>query len=156
IQISTQLADLAVTAANGPPTGLAGSTVTLNWTVTNLGTGDTVASTWLDNVYADTSTTLTSSGILLGSFTHNGLLNPNDTYSQSQQVTLPITLNGAYNLFVVTDSGAGGQHPVYEGPTQPTNGTSAKVPITISQKLADLQVTGVTAPPSIASGGTLT
>ena len=49
-------------------------------------------------------TTLDNNAVLLGSFTHFGLLNAGDFYTQSQLVTLPINLLGAYNLFVVTNA----------------------------------------------------
>ncbi len=123
--------------------------ILVTWTVTNQGSGDTAVSSWQDSVSADTGATLDQNAISLGSFTHNGLLEPGATYSQSQLVTIPISLSGAYNLFVETDSN--GQ--VYE--TNTSNNDSAPLPITITgtqsggttaAPIADLQVVSVAAP----------
>ena len=91
-----------------------GSAILVNWTVANQGGSDTAVSTWQDDVYIDTGSTLDSNAVLLGSFTHNGLLNAGGSYSQSQLVTLPINLLGTYNLFVVTNA----SNSVYETDTQ--------------------------------------
>ncbi len=121
VQVSSEPADLEVSALSASPTGQAGGAIQVNWTVTNEGTGDTangavtggiapgVVDSWQDNVYADTSFTLTANAVLLGSFTHTfglstaGDLNAGASYSESQLVPLPISLAGYYNLFVVSD-----------------------------------------------------
>ena len=46
--------------------------------------------------------------MLLGSFTHTGLLNAGSSYSQSQAVALPQDLVGSYNLFVEDRRRSGG------------------------------------------------
>jgi hypothetical protein len=147
IPVTSKPADLAVTTAAAPGAAAAGSAVLVTWKVVNQGTGDTVASTWVDNVYADTGSSPGANAVLLGSFTHNGLLNAGDSYTQAQLVTLPISLSGAYHLFVVTNVPPNGQQnpPVYEAGNI-SNDTSAALPVTITQHLADLQVTSVTAP----------
>ncbi len=106
-----------------------GSAILVNWTVVNQGEGDTAVSTWQDEVFIDTGSTLDSNAVLVGSFTHNGLIDAGGSYSQSQLVTLPINLLGTYNLFVVTNT----SNSVYESDT--SNDTSAPVPITIALKL---------------------
>jgi RHS repeat-associated protein len=165
VQITTAPPDLIVSSASGPGTALEGTAVVVGWTVTNQGGGDTAVSSWVDNVYADTSNTLDNNKVLLGSFTHNGLVNSGASYSQSQLVTLPISLVGAYNLFVVTN--ATGTVP--ESDT--TNNTSAPVPVTISQQVtiqqggqqitevaqvADLQPTSMSAPATADTGASVT
>jgi hypothetical protein len=95
--------DLQV-SLTAPSSAVLGQAFNVSWTVTNQGSGDTVATSWADDVYADTGAMLDSSAVLLGSYVHYGLLNPGDSYSQSQAVTLPIDLSGPYNLFVVTNS----------------------------------------------------
>ncbi len=152
VPINSQPADLAVTAT-APTTGQAGGAVRVNWTVTNQGAGDTIVSGWQDAVYADTSATLSGTAVLLGTYEHDGLLNPSGSYMQSQLVPLPITLQGAYNLFVVTNVGGKGAPPgpVYE--TNLANDTSAPQPITIAQQLAALQVTTVNGPATAVTGG---
>ena len=83
--------------------------------------------------------TLYNNAILLDSFTHTGLLDSEQSYQQSELVTLPISLSGSYNLFVVTNA----DRAVYEG-SNASSSTSARAPIYISQQLADLKVTAVT------------
>ena len=156
IQVSSQPADLAVTAASAPPAGAAGAAMQINWTVANQGTGDTVATSWQDNVYVEVGTTLDNSAILLGSFTHTGLLNAGQSYTQSQLVSLPINLSGPYHFFVVTNQSAKSQSPppVYDLNT--ANDVSSAIPINITQQLADLLVTSVTVPTSAATGDSVT
>ncbi len=156
IQVASMPADLVVTAASGPATGQAGGAVLLDWTVANQGSGDSAVTSWQDNVYADTGSSLSSNAILLGSYTHNGLLAAGDSYNQSQLVTLPINLSGPYNLFVVTNEPADPKDPspVYELDT--VNDTSAAVPVTVVQQLADLEATSVTAPTLAEAGSSAT
>ena len=129
---------------HAPASGPAGGGVLVNWTVANLGAGDTAVTSWQDNVYADTGSTLTSNGILLASYTHNGLLAAGASYSESQDVPLPISLSGPCNLFVVTNEPflAPGETttpppPVYE--SNFNNDTSAPMPIGVVQTLANLE-----------------
>jgi len=65
VQVSSHPADLAVTSASAPSTGPSGAAVLLNWTVTNQGAGDTVATNWMDNVYVDAGGTLDKNAVLL-------------------------------------------------------------------------------------------
>ena len=150
LSIVSQVADLAVTAASAPSNAFSGTAVLVNWTVTNQGTGDTAISTWQDYVYIESGSTLDGNGILIGSFAHTGLLNPGDSYSQSQQVTLPLNLSGNYHLFVVTNKP--GQSGVVFDPNSGNN-TSPALGITLTQQLADLRVTALTAP-ALGTAGT--
>jgi RHS repeat-associated protein len=156
LPIAIELPDLVVSAASAPPSALSGSAVRVNWTVTNQGTARTAATSWQDYVYADTGTILDSNAVLLGSFTHNGALAAGGSYSQSQLVTMPISLSGAYNLLVVTNEPGGTQttRPVVESNT--ANDLSAPLPIALAQQLADLQVASVTAPSSASTGSRVT
>jgi hypothetical protein len=160
IQLAFKPADLVVAAASSPATGQAGGAVRVNWTVANQGSGDTAVTSWADNVYADTGASLDSNAILLGSYSHSGLLAAGASYTQSQLVTLPISLSGPYNLFVVTNEPillpgeTTAPPPVYESNFK--NDTSVAVPITVVQTLADLQATRVTAPATVQTGGSVT
>ena len=158
IQVVSEPADLVVSGAIAPASGQAGGGVLVDWTVANLGAGDTAVASWQDNVYADTGSTLTSNAILLGSYTHNGLLAAGASYSESQDVPMPISLSGPYNLFVVTNEPllTPGETttpppPVYE--SNFNNDTSAPRPIDVVQTLANLETTSVSAPISVQAGG---
>ncbi len=129
VQISQAPPDLVVSSASAPSLALEGSAILVNWTIANQGGSDTFISSWQDDVYVDPDSMLDSNAVLLGSFTHTGLLNPGDSYSQSQLVTLPIDLLGSYNVFVVADASGG----VPESNT--ANNDSAPLPIKIEQTL---------------------
>ena len=140
-----------------PRAAVAGSAILVNWTVTNQGSGDTVVSSWQDDVYVDTGTTLDSNAVLLGSFTHNGLLDPGGSYTQSQLVTLPINLSGP-----TTSSWS----PTWT--TKSMKATRATTPLRLptdhhqhavdgpTAPIADLQVTSVTRPDTALAGGSVT
>jgi hypothetical protein len=157
IQASLAPANLVVTSVSAPSAALPGTAILVNWTVTNESANDTGVSSWQDSVYASTGGTLNSNAILLGTFTHNGLVSGNSSYTQSQLVTLPISLLGNYNLFVVADS----SNNVYEGGNE--NNTSSPVPIAIDQQLngqqgavSDLQVLSTTSTPVVDGSVTVT
>ncbi len=160
IAVSSKPADLVVTSVSGPATGQAGGIVPVTWTVTNQGTGDSAVTTWQDAIYADTGSTPGPNAVLVASYTHYGLLSAGGSYSQSQLMTLPISLSGAYKLFVVTNQPVlvTGQptppRPVFE--SNFANDTSVALPINITQNLANLQVTTVTAPATVQTAGTVT
>ncbi len=152
IQISSQPADLAVTAASAPSMGSGGNAALVTWTVVNQGSGDTAINTWNDAVYGSTSPTFDSSAVFLESFTHNGLLAVGGSYQQSQIVTLPFGVTGNYYLFVVTNLVAPGQNaPVYEAGAT-ANNVSTALPISMVQNPADLEVTQVGAPTTATPG----
>ena len=150
LQIASQPADLTVLPATAPSNAGAGSSVLVHWTVANQGIGDTAVSSWTDNVYIDTGSTLDGNKILLGSFSHVGPLAPGGSYNQAQSVTLPGNLSGNYNLFVVTNA----NNSVFEGSNSLTD-VSAPVPINIEALLlSDLVVSSVVAPAAVVTGGT--
>ncbi len=80
-------------------TAEAGKSLTVNWTVTNQGTGDTAVSSWNDLILLSADNIIgNSDDIFLGNFTRNGLLNIGESYSRSGVFNLPFTLIGNYNL----------------------------------------------------------
>jgi len=159
VSVTSEPADLIVSSFTAPAQLQDGTIATLSWTVANQGTGDTVATTWNDDVFASASSNL-SSPILLGTFAHNGLLNAGHSYTTSQPVTVPISLSGTYYVFVTTN-------PQYIDPTthEPTyavyesnyaNDSSPPVTVSVNQLLADLVVTNVAAPSALETGQTYT
>ncbi|CCI03111.1 CARDB domain-containing protein [Microcystis aeruginosa] len=123
ITISSRPADLTV-AVTTSSTAEAGKSLTVNWTVTNQGTGDTAVSNWNDRILLSADNIIgNSDDIFLGNFTRNGLLNIGESYSRSGVFNLPFTLIGNYNLFVITDS----VNQVYEANNEGNNGSSELV-----------------------------
>ncbi|MCM0593810.1 MAG: CARDB domain-containing protein [Gloeotrichia echinulata DEX184] len=139
INIASLPGDLVVTDVTTPSTVEAGKALTVNWTVTNQGTGDTVVSSWVDRVYVSTDTVIgNGDDVLLSTFTRNGLLNVGGSYSRSELVGIPFNLVGNYQLFVVTDS----NNNVYEVAGE-TNNSSTPKQIAITRQTPDLQVVEV-------------
>jgi len=66
-------------------------------------------------------------------------------------VSIPIGMSGSYWIYVRTDS----DNAVYEGAAENNNGSSL-IPIHVLQRIADLQVTSITAPSSICRRQTIT
>jgi len=159
ISVSSQPADLVVSSFSAPAQLQAGTIPTLSWTVTNQGTGDTIATTWNDAVYASASSNL-SSPVLLGTFAHQGLLEAGQSYSTTEPVPIPISLSGTYYLFVTTNPATIDQttnqptYAVYE--SNYANDSSTPVTVTVNQSLADLVVTQVAAPSALETGQSVT
>ncbi|MCX5951905.1 MAG: DUF6531 domain-containing protein, partial [Cyanobacteria bacterium] len=148
VQIVSQPADLVVTDAVIPTTGEAGKAISVQWTVKNQGTGDTIVNSWSDRLVVSNDEVLgDADDLTLASFTRTGLLAPNGTYNRTESVIIPFTLDGNYQLFVVTDSA----NSVYEGGNEGNNGSSA-LPIVITRDTPDLQVTSITLPNTVTPG----
>lgn len=161
VEIQSHPADLIVTAT-APAMGEAGKTISVIWTVTNQGTGDTDVDEWVDKVFLSTDTVV-GNDVLLGTFHHEGVLGIGESYSRQEQIALPFTVVGNYRLFVVTDArlnvidddiATGPEGLVFEDDHEDNNATAA-LPITVSRNTPDLQITTVTAPTTAQTGGAL-
>ena len=159
---------LQVNSVTAPANGVGGQTIPVTWTVSNQGfasasagelpqpsNGSQPASAvqWTDAVYLSTSTTLqpsnTTTTTLLGTFEHVGDLSPLQSYTETQQITLPSNVQGPFYIFVATDSG----NNLFEGPTPPSNIGYDPTPIQITlPPPADLQVTSIEVPSTAGSG----
>jgi Subtilase family/SdrD B-like domain/Cadherin-like/Putative Ig domain/CARDB/Domain of unknown function (DUF4114)/Bacterial pre-peptidase C-terminal domain len=138
VTIASQPADLIVSEVISPTSAEAGKAIRVNWTVKNQGTGNSIATSWYDQVVLSADTEIgNNDDIRLNWFTHEGLLDIGDSYNRSGLVEIPFNVVGNYNLFVVTDTNKN----VYEA-TENNNFTAK--PITITRQTPDLQVTEVT------------
>lgn len=97
-------ADLQVTTVSAPTTATAGQSATINWTVTNNGTGATPSNYWYDAVYLSKDQYVTESSVYVGYVTHNGVLAAGDHYDGTLTITVPQNFSGPYYVLVVTDS----------------------------------------------------
>jgi subtilase family serine protease len=147
--IAARPPDLVATLDSAPASAAAGTAIRVAWTVTNQGTGDTVATNWGDTLYL-ASDPLLSDAVALDSFPHDGLLGPGGSYAQSQLVILPLSVDGTYYLFVTTDTTGNVDEADREN-----NNRSQPATIAIVRQAADLQVTTVTADAGATEGGTL-
>jgi RHS repeat-associated protein len=151
ITITKRPADLVVTEVSAPSAAQAGNSMRVSWTVKNQGVGYSSIEQWTDQVILSRDAVLGNwDDVTIGSFTHSGLLQANQTYSNSVLVSLPGNLSGQYQLFVATDT----SNQVYES-NQNNNDAHSGIQIQ-AQPTADLQVSSVTAPATIASGELLT
>jgi subtilase family serine protease/protocatechuate 3,4-dioxygenase beta subunit len=152
VQIVSQPADLVVTEAIIPATGEAGKPISVQWTVKNQGTGDTIVTSWSDRIVASSDGILgDADDITLATFTRTGLLAADDTYTRTETVNLPFSLEGNYQLFVITDAA----NNVYEGSNEGNNSSNA-YPVTIARQTPDLQVTAINLPTTAESGTPIT
>jgi RHS repeat-associated protein len=150
IVVISRPADLIVSISSDN-TAEAGKFVKVDWTVTNQGSGDTIAINWQDQIIASQDSILgNADDILLCTFNHNGLLITDRSYTQSQSIALPFGLVGGYNLFVRSDS----SNSVYEAANESNN--TAVTSLNVTRQTPDLQVTQAFAPTTAVSGGNLT
>jgi len=109
-EVSLSDIDLRALTVSGPATGLQGQTVTINWTVENLGPA-AVLGAWFDAVYLSIDDVFSPDDIFLGDALHTGDLAPGASYANSKQVTLPGVLPDDYRLIVRANS----RGEVFEG-----------------------------------------
>ncbi|HVS71535.1 MAG TPA: CARDB domain-containing protein [Phycisphaerae bacterium] len=133
--------DLDVTSVVTTPDAFSGQPTNVSWTVTNDGTGPTVAGDWVDAVYLSADGQIDSNSILLGEFGHDGVFAAGASYTQNEQVTLPAGISGDYSLLVQTD--ARGQ--VFEDGFTDNNINSGPVTVHLTPP-PDLVTSNVSAP----------
>ncbi len=144
-------ADLNISNVTVPAIGHGGDAPLLGWTVTNDGSVATEASAWVDRVilsrndiYGD------GDDVVVADVAHSGALAVGDSYTVSQEVTLPIGYEGALNLFIVTDADAAVLEPDTRG-----DNVSDPAAIALTSPFADLGVEAVFGPATAVSGDTV-
>jgi len=154
---------LQVDSVTAPTSGVGGQTVPVTWTISNQGFASTAAGEspqsgnglappsavqWTDSVYLSTSTVF-QGATFLGSFDHFGDVSPLQSYTETQQVTLPSNVQGPFYIFVETDSG----DAVFQGSPRPSDTGYDPTPVSIAlPPAADLQVTSIATPLTAGSG----
>jgi Calx-beta domain/CARDB/FG-GAP-like repeat len=105
ITIVSTPADFVVTEVTEVGILNAGKTGRFSWTAINQGAGDSISTNWSDQLILSRNDILGDrDDINLGIFQNYGdVLASGGTYTRTQDITLPFTLNGNYNLFAVTD-----------------------------------------------------
>ncbi|MBE9171376.1 hypothetical protein IQ238_29085, partial [Pleurocapsales cyanobacterium LEGE 06147] len=73
---------------------------------------------------------------LLETFSHSGLLNAGESYTNTELVTIPFDLLGNYQLYLQTDT----NNRVYEAESEGNN-SSVLLPLRITRETPDLQIT---------------
>lgn len=140
--------DLQVTSIVPPNFVFSGQNMTLNWKVSNLGTGSTRASTWTDDIYLSKEPTLNlSNATYLGNSSHTGALEVGTNYTATKTVKLPDGAFGKYYLYVRTDVG----NTVYEHASENNNVSRSDTVNIILTPPIDLAVTQLTVTPLVVS-----
>jgi hypothetical protein len=155
------VADLQVTSVTSSP--VVNGSVTVDWSVQNIGSGPTNATVWNDDVWASTRPTLRSGGtdIYLGAVPHVNTLAAGDSYSAAGTFTLPGSLvPGNYYFIVDTnqtitptgDSNGEGNENVYESNTSNNQSSTTSSVSSSAPALPDLTVSNVGVPATAQSG----
>ena len=147
-------ADLIVSNISHPTSIYSGNPIDITWTVKNDGDAATVHSQWQDVVYISQESNLNlASATHLGTFTHNGNLLIDSTYTTTQSVIIPNTFLGTYYIFVKTDL----TDNIYESIYEVNNTSLSAYPLNvILTPPSDLAVLSLTAPITVSSNDTCT
>jgi len=149
------IADLKATVTSAP-TFVVGdpASITVEWTVQNVGSATGVNLTWRDAVILSLDAIPGNSGdIVLGRFDNPQALAAGESYTQSRTFTLPTDLTGQFHVFVVTDEG----QQVFENGLEANNaGEAADIMDVMPIAFADLVVSNISVPATIGSGKTMT
>ncbi len=123
----------------------AGATIPITWTVTNVGTRDTRISGWYDGIWLSRDPSLDpQQAINLGYFAHASILDMGDSYTNTQDVTLPDGISGNFYILVYTSDPD--RSPVVQQFQDDGNNITAVPLEVLAESLPDLQVTAVDVP----------
>ncbi len=138
--------DLVVSAATAPTDATWGQTIPVSWTVTNQGSATTLGG-WYDYIYASGDDTLDATDTLVTSIEAGGKtpLAPGQSYTISQNITIPTSATGKSYLLFVTDR----DRQLFE--SNETNNVKALAALAAP----DLVVSEVIAPPPSAWNQTI-
>ncbi len=127
----TPPADLTVTHISLPTDSVSNNTsYPITFTVSNIGVSETESDYWYDAVYLSSDSVLNISNALrLGTWYHYGALEPDSSYSQLRNITIPNNYMGSYYLFVVTDC----YNDVFEYTSESNNTVRKSTPIVVCQ-----------------------
>jgi RHS repeat-associated protein len=141
------LADLSITNNDivAPTSAIAGQIVPVSWTITN--NGDAPASNWTDQIYLSSDSSIGSDSPY-GTFAFNGVLNPGESVTRTQNITLPANQQGDRYIVVYTDS----YNVLYEELENNNNAIDQQKMAVVLPPLPNLQVESVTAPDQAFSG----
>ena len=146
-QTSTSDIDLAVLDVRGPAAGNPDETVTVQWTVRNVGTG-VAAGSWRDAVYLSVDPVWTPNDVFLGEVTIDEPVVPGAEYEGSVDVVLPNVFFFPGDYYFIVRSNW--QQDVFEASAL-LNNTRASID-TISTRVPELEL-GVTTTGTLEASG---
>src|SRR5262249_48125953 len=140
--------DLAASNFAVPASGNGGDQVQIGWTVTNLGSVPTGISQWGDRIILSADAVFgNDDDIILAEYTHSGALGPQQFYTASQILTLPLRQDSTFYITVRTDAA----DAVIE-PDTLANNYAPPAQISLAAPYADLAVQAVVGPMTANSG----
>ena len=148
ISISRQNPDLQVDAVTADSAAASGETFSVNWTVSNRGSGHTPVDYWHDSLYLSADHLFDASDLFFGNYYHTGSLDPGAEYERAASVTLPIDLAGDYYVLVRTD----GSDAVPEAEESNNDGVAVDALSISLSGVPDLLLHNLVAPESAISG----
>lgn len=150
ILLATAPPDLLITDLQFSPVTAPGQTVSLNWTVTNMGAG-AASGSWSDRVVLN-STNPEIPPVQLALVEHEGGLAAGASYTPSVNVGLPAYMEGEYFLSVTTDY----RDSVAECGASESNNAANSSAFTVQNNLPDLVIDAVSIPASVVAGENFT
>ena len=138
-------ADLVISSVSGPVTAIAGESITLTDTVTNQGVG--AAPSFSVSLYLSTDTTITTSDILVNSYSVTGLA-AGASSTSSGSLIIPGGLAGIYYYGAIADTGWNVRE------TNETNNSGAGNAVAVTG--ADLVMSSISGPTTTAIGKAIT
>ncbi len=148
---SPQLPDLIVPLVQAPSQAISGQTISVSWNVKNIGTTGTSSNVWVDRLYLMSTTTFDPGvAVLNQTFDNFSSLNPGQSYTQTESITLPLGLSGNYYFFVSTND----NHQVAESTTVNNLGRSTPILMHLSPE-PDLAVTSLNVPTTVFAGDSI-
>jgi len=141
--------DLQVTYISPVPNASNKESVSLTWTVQNLG-GSATSTTFRDQILlADNPNDDLTNAIVLGTVYHSGVMNPGDSQTKTHNYTIP-AVTGPYYFYIITDY----TNNVFEHLNEDNNTSHSAAPVMINNP--DLIVTEVLVPISDSTGQPIT
>lgn len=147
----TPSADLQITNVNVPDNFIPGQYFNMSITITNIGKGETIKSSWTNEVYLSPDSLYSKDDKYVSNAYHNGKLKTGESKICNFVGSLPMV--DLINYYLIFKTDATNQEPEYEGEENNT------VAVKINQVLlppSDLIVTAVLIPETIKSGQNVT
>lgn len=143
--------DLIISAFSSPTEGVAGQPLEVIYTISNQGDSTTIPNTWKESVYLASDAQGRFGKIPLGSKGNKRSLAIGESYTDTLELILPISLQGNYFLIVETDAG----NKVYEALNEGNNLASSSLSIS-RPPISDLQINSITTPEMAYTGEEVT
>jgi len=139
--------DLIVTNIVRPNVAISGTTININYTVKNDGTGSTRNGSWYDYIYWSDDSTFGAGATFLKSIRRTSDLDKDSTYTFATTINVPHFIQGRHYVYVKTD----GSNQEYEHTSETNNVTRSDTIGVILAPPPDLVIANVEMPDTVSS-----